>query len=69
MGVTSWRRVIKPGFVAGIFQDSRFKIPDSRFQIPDSRFKLPRFQDSKTGRRYYNKTSAVRRLATKDLQR
>jgi len=36
MGVTSWRRVIKPGFVAVKFQDS--KIP--RFQ--DS--KIPRFQ-------------------------
>jgi hypothetical protein len=33
MGVTSWRRLIKPGFVA-------VKIP--RFQIPDS--KIPRFQ-------------------------
>jgi len=30
MGVTSWRRVIKPGFVAVKFQDSKFKIP--RFQ-------------------------------------
>jgi len=27
MGVTSWRRVIKPGFVAVKFQDSKFKIP------------------------------------------
>jgi len=43
MGVTSWRRVIKPGFVAVKFQDSKFKIQDSRF--PDSRFqdfKIPR---------------------------